>query len=174
MVNLSPVTVVGFFWHLLIDSPESWENMKKGSDEEDEYAVLFVSNRQIDVTQRKACKYAILDSACSSTICGKKWLTTYMNSLNRKEKGKICKMKSKKVFKFGNNLKFKSEREYRIPAIIAGRRVMIRTDVVASEILLLLSRSAMKNAQMKLNLQDNKANIFGQEVDLEQPLKIAV
>ena len=83
-------------------------------------------------------------------------------------------MKSKKVFKFGNNLKFKSEGEYRIPAIIAGRRVMIRTDVVASEILLLLSRSAMKNAQMKLNLQDNKANIFGQEVDLEQPLEIAV
>ena len=71
-----------------------------------------------------------------------------MNSINRKERGKICKMKSNKVFKFGNNLKFKSEGEYRIPAIIAGRRVMIRTDV-ASEIPLLLSRSQMKNAQMK-------------------------
>ena len=89
-----------------------------------------------------------------------------MNSINRKERGKICKMKSNKVFKFGNNLKFKSEGEYRIPAIIAGRRVMIRTDV-ASEIPLLLSRSQMKNAQMKLDLQDDKANIFGQDVDLE-------
>ena len=88
MVNLTLVTVAGSFRHLLIDSPDSWENMKKGSDEEDEYAVLFVSNRQTDVTQRKACNYAILDSVCSSTICGKKWLTTYMNSLNRKEKGK--------------------------------------------------------------------------------------
>ena len=73
-------------------------------------------------------------------------------------------MKSNKVFKFGNNLKFKSEGEYRIPAIIAGRRVMIRIDVVASEIPLLLSRSAMKNTQMKL---DDKASIFGQDVDLE-------
>ena len=36
MVNLSPVTVVGSFRHLLIGSPDSWENMKKGSDEEDE------------------------------------------------------------------------------------------------------------------------------------------
>ena len=76
-------------------------------------------------------------------------------------------MKSNKVFKFGNNLKFKSEGEYRIPAIIAGRRVMIRIDVVASEIPLLLSRSAMKNTQMKLDLQDDKASIFGQDVDLE-------
>ena len=45
MVNLSPVTVAGSFRHLLIDSPDSWENMKKGSDEEDEYAALFVSNK---------------------------------------------------------------------------------------------------------------------------------
>ena len=52
MVDLSPVTVAGSFRPLLIGS---WENMKKGSDEEDEYAVLFVSNRQTDVTQRKAC-----------------------------------------------------------------------------------------------------------------------
>ena len=74
------------FRHLLIDYPDSWENMKKGSEEEDEYAVLFLSNRQTDNTQWKACNYTILDSACSSTICGKKWLKTYVNSTNRKER----------------------------------------------------------------------------------------
>ena len=44
---------------------------------------------------------------------------------------------------------------------------MIKTDVVASEIPLLLSRSAMKKTQMKLDLHDDKANIFGQDVYLE-------
>ena len=46
------------------------------------------------------------DTACSSTLCGKKCLTTYMNSLDSIERGKLCKVKSCKVFTFGNNLKF--------------------------------------------------------------------
>ena len=50
--------------------------------------------------------YANLDTACSSTLCGKKCLTTYMNSLDSIERGKLCKVKSCKVFTFGNNLKF--------------------------------------------------------------------
>ena len=45
--------------------------------------------------------------------------------------------------------------------------VIIKTDVVASEVPLLLSRSAMKTAQMKLNFEDDQANIFGVDVDLE-------
>ena len=163
----------GSFRHFVIDCPHSWENREKGCNEEDEHAVLFVRNRQTDDTQWRAyvntndCKYAILDSACSSTVCGNKWLTTYMNSLDSIERGKLCKVKSCKVFTFGNNLKFKSEGEYRIPATIAGRRVIIKTDVVAFEVPLLLSRSAMKRAQMKLNFEDDKVNIFGQDVDLE-------
>ena len=53
----------------------------------------------------------------------------------------------------GKNLKFKSEGEYRIRATIAGRRIIIKLDAVASEVPLLLSRSAMKTAQMKLNFE---------------------
>ena len=45
--------------------------------------------------------------------------------------------------------------------------MIIKTDVVASEVPLLLSRSAMKTAKMKLNFEDEKANIFGVDVDLE-------
>ena len=94
-------------------------------------------------------------------------MATYINSLDSIERGKLCKVKSCKVFTFGNNLKFKSGGEYRIPATIAGRRVIIKTDVVASEVPLLLLRSVMKTAQMKLNFEDDKANIFGVDVDLE-------
>ena len=67
----------------MIDCPHSWENREKGCNEGDEHAVLFVRNRQADDTQWRACvntydcNYAILDTACSSTLCGKKRLTTY-------------------------------------------------------------------------------------------------
>lgn len=85
----------GSFRHLLIDCPDSWENMEKGSDEEDEHTVLFVSINCITDTEKgehlkeKTQHHAILDSACSSTVCGKKWLASYMKSLNKKERGKI-------------------------------------------------------------------------------------
>lgn len=94
-------------------------------------------------------------------------MASYMKSLNKKERGKINKTVSTKVFKFGNNFRFKSEGEYTIPGIIAGRKVIIRTDVVKSEIPLLLSRSAMKKAGVRLDLQDGKVNIFGQDIDLK-------
>ena len=86
----------GSFRHFVIDCPHSWENREKGYNKEDEHAVLFVRNRQTYDTQWRACvntyycNYAILDSACSSTVCGKKWLTTYMNSLDSTERGKLC------------------------------------------------------------------------------------
>lgn len=36
-----------------------------------------------------------------------------------------------------------------------------------SEIPLLLSRSAMKKAGVRLDLQDDKVNVFGQDIDLK-------
>ena len=107
----------GSYRHFVIDCPHSWENRENGSSEEDEHAVLFVRNKQSADTQCSAClntyecNYAILDSACSSTVCGKKWLATYINSLGSIERGKLCKVKSCKVFTFENNLTFKSEGE---------------------------------------------------------------
>ena len=55
---------------------------------------------------------------------------------------------------------------YIIPANIAGRRVKIHTDVVDSDIPLLLSLKSMKQAKVKLNLKDVTAEIFGKEVVL--------
>ena len=45
----------GSFRHFVIDCPDSWENIEKGSSEEDEHSVLFVRNRQTDDTQWRAC-----------------------------------------------------------------------------------------------------------------------
>lgn len=74
--------------------------------------------------------------------------------------------KGEKVFNFGGGTCLKSKREYSLPAVIAGKVVMMKTDVVESDIPLLLSRTAMKKAAMKMDLQNDTAIIMGIEVAL--------
>ena len=65
------------------------------------------------------------------------------------------------MFKFGGGEIMRSKGEYSLPAVVAGKDVMIRTDVVGSDIPLLLSRSAMKTTGVKMDMENDTANIFG-------------
>ena len=44
---------------------------------------------------------AILDSACSSTVCGKKWFDDYIDSLDQSDKRNIQQTGSRRMFVFG-------------------------------------------------------------------------
>ncbi|CAC5406209.1 unnamed protein product [Mytilus coruscus] len=110
---------------------------------EEEEVVMFTGNVRISLIlgwMHENC--AVLDSACSSTEDGNK------------------------VFKFGGGTRLKSIGEYSLPAVIAGKDVIIRTDVVDSDIPLLLSRTAMKKAGVKMDLENDTAEIFGQHISL--------
>ena len=50
--------------------------------------------------------------------------------------------------------------------MIAGKEVTIQTDVVDSDITLLLSRTAMKKAAIKMDLENDTATIMGRGVAL--------
>ena len=60
----------------------------------------------------------------------------------------------------------KSVGEYELPVCIVGKPVTVKTDVVDSDIPLLLSRTAMKEAGVKLDLENDTAVIMGQDVAL--------
>ena len=70
------------------------------------------------------------------------------------------------VFKFGGGTRLKSMGEYSLPAVIAGKEVILRTDIVESHIPLLLSRTAMKKAAIKMDLENDTASIIGKDVSL--------
>lgn len=166
----------GSFRHMVSSCPHSWENLNKVHITEnvnsevnsEEHAVLFTgfdkqSLAQLDLEARSC---AVLDSACSSTVCGQKWLESYIDSMDHTDKEKIIRRDGHKVFKFGGGTKLKSLAEYEVPANLAGKQVKIKTDVVESDIPMLLSRSAMKDAQIKLDLVNDTAEIFGEDVTL--------
>lgn len=69
-------------------------------------------------------------------------------------------------FKFGGGTRLQSEGEYALPAYMAGKQVTMKTDVVDSDVPLLLSRTAMKKAGVKMDLKNDTAVIFGEKVSL--------
>ena len=95
---------------------------------------------------------AVLDSACSSTVCGEDWINCYLETLDKEHKKNVKTFKSKTWFKFGDGIKLQSLKKIRIPCEIAGTRCHIDTDVVSSDIPLLLGKPSMKRAQMTLDM----------------------
>ena len=162
--------------HLVAKCPHSWENMSKTNVTdikakvnitEDKYVVIFTGYHKGDIAQLSidARNCAVLDSACSSTVCRDTWLENYLNSLDHEDRRKIKRSFGQKIFKFGGE-RFKSKREYNLLAVIAGKAVTIKTDAVGSDIPLLLSRQAMKTAEVKMDLESDTAQNFDKDIAL--------
>ena len=166
----------GSFRHLVANFQHTKETMAKvhitdtspKDEQEDEHVVLFTGYDKREIAQLgiDARNCAVLDSACSSTVCGETWLENYLNSMNPQDRRKMKQTVGQKTFKYGGGEIMRSKGEYCLPAAIAGKDVMIRTDVVGSDIPLLLSRSAMKTAGVKMDMENDTANIFGKDVSL--------
>ena len=102
----------GSYRHLVVNCPHSWENMAKTNVNErmakvniteEENVVLFTGYNKTDIAQLgfDARNCAVLDSACSSTVCGENWLDNYINSLDKRDRVKVQQSIGQKIFKFG-------------------------------------------------------------------------
>ena len=111
----------------------------------------------------------VLDSGCSNNVCGEDWLTSYVQALSEEDRKlvKILPNVLKKKFRFGGDEVLPSRRVVRFPAVLAGRKVNITTQVVASTIPLLWSRPSMKKAGVVLDLEGDRAKILGSWVSLD-------
>ena len=175
-----PCNSCGSFRHLIANCPDTWQNRStrvnvvtsdntKFSDIKEEQMVLFTGYKSDNLYQlaMDAQNCAVLDSACSSTVCGQSWIDNYIDSLDSDERGKVLRTPSEKVFKFGAGEKQKSKETVSLPAFLAGHAVQINTDVVNSDIPLLLSKDAMKRAKVKLDLVNDVAEVLGETVSLD-------
>ena len=125
------------------------------SDEEE--VVLFTGSLKNEIRQlgHEAANCAVWDSACSSILCGESWLSVYVASLDSDLQKDIKKQDGTRIFKFGGGECLKSIAQYDIPAYLVGKKIIIRTDVVPSDIPLLLYLNAMKKAKIKLDLEQD-------------------
>ena len=115
----------------------------------------------------EAANAAILDSACTKTVAGKAWRDTFLESLSQEERQEVFHFPGGTTFKFGGETKHESIEKIKIPVTIVGKHNAITTDVVNSDIPLLLSKSDMKRLGVQLDLQNDTANILGTRIDLD-------
>ena len=71
---------------------------------------------------------ALLDSGCSSTVCGKNWLQCYTDTLT--DGVDLQEKSSWKSFRFGPGRSFVSLKQVNITVNIGGMQARILTDVV--------------------------------------------
>ena len=72
-----------------------------------------------------------------------------------------------KNFQFGGGTTNKLLEVVQFPCRLADRNIFIHTDIVDSDIPLLLSKNSMKEAKIKLDLENDKVEIFGKLLYLD-------
>ena len=159
----------GSIYHYLKNCPDRDEEVNMTEDfEVIEKAVLFTEDsNELSEFTREALNCAALDTCCSSSVSGKVWLDFYLESLDKERKREVRgPFPSNKVFKFGNNGRLPSQGAYKIPITLAKKEVILEMDVVESDLPLLLSKAAMKKAQMKIDLAGDMVTAFGNKEKL--------
>ena len=160
-------------WSKVRETNLAWNNVKSESDDEYESMFLEINFNKEKVSGSGLCSEAsgrgVLDTACASTVAGRTWIEDYINNhLSGKERDKIVKSKGTKKFKFGGGSVITSEAEMKIPAVVAGKKVMITTDVVNSEVPLLLGVKALSKAGVVLDTKDRSATFWGVKIHCEE------
>ena len=109
---------------------------------------------------------AVLDSGATNTVASKIWFNCYINSSNSEEKSKIQHHIGTNVYRFGNGKLVQAVENKDLPIVMGGEHVMLNTDIVQSDIPLLLSRKSMKRAGMTIDFKNDQAVAFPQKIRL--------
>ena len=150
------------------DSSELKEKEKdKDENVEDVYAMNLNSALEEVCFMAETVNCAILDSACTSTVCGVAWLTCYMDSLDCENREKVKEYESSTKFRFGNGNMLSSLKRVHIPCTIANKTLYLKTDVVSSDIPLLLGKPTMKKMNMKLDMEHDTVVLCGETIKLD-------
>ena len=150
--------------HFLNDCPDK----DRVKNQEEVHVQLFTKVVQqcfMEQIVSESLNCALLDSGCSSTVCGNNWLKCYTDTLPEGVDLQECA--SLKSFKFGPGDTFNSIKQVNIPVDIAGMKAHIVTDVVDCEIPLLLSKSSLKAADSQLDFVNDTVTMFGKEIALQ-------
>ena len=126
------------------------------------YCSVYCSEKLDEMSKftAEALNKAALDTACTASITGEKWLNVYLEALPKEMKEKVRgPYPSQKYFLFGNQGKLKSIAKYILPTRLGGEANEIEVDIIASDIPLLLSKGEMKNLGIMLDMKNDKAMI---------------
>ena len=110
---------------------------------------------------------AVIDTACTRTVCGEKWFSNFVENVKDSDRNKLIINPSRKVFKFGDGKTVESCKTAIIPVKMGQKRCNIQTEVVDADIPLLLSKESLQKAGTVLDLKNDTAEMFGKPIQLD-------
>ena len=102
---------------------------------------------------------AVLDRGCTKNVCGESWLSNYLDTLTEIDYSKVDVEKSSNSVWFGDE-KLNSKNMVTFPAQTGKKDIMIKSDVIDSDLPLLLSKSTMKKANVKTDFSNDVVNML--------------
>ena len=114
----------GSIYHWVKDCPDR-NAMYTACQEEEVYITLFSKTVQecyVENLLGETLSYAILDSGCTKSVCGRVWLQCYLDALNEFNKSSVQEQESSSKFIFGDGAVQTSLKKVIIPADINGKR----------------------------------------------------
>ncbi len=163
-------------FHWAKDCPHKGEQIKMTLDcgetnVEECNITLFTEelHSEAEILMTEGFGSAIIDTACTRTVCGQEWLNHYITELSQKETTDLRKTEthSHRPFRFGDGKVVHSKKRLKIPAKIGQIKCKIETEVVPANIPLLLSKVSLKRAGTVLDMKNDRAVMFNQPVELE-------
>ena len=156
-------------YHWAKDCPHK-EEVKVTETSEEEQCNLTIFTKEVrenEILLTEALGCAVIDTTCTTTVCGQKWLDRYIESLDEKERLTVKSKSTNKMFRFGDGVRTKSKSCVTIPAQIGETKCNIVTEVVESDIPLLLGKPSLKRAKTFLDLPHDQAIMFDKPVVLD-------
>ena len=154
----------GSVYHWVRDCPERGSYEKEGinvfsNEIQREYLPIFL---------KETLNCTVLDRGCVRSVCGKKWLESYVKSLAPDNVKSIQEVPSHTRFRFGvGGLVYESEKHVKFPALIGTRKVFLEADLIDCDLPLLLSKESMKKADTHINFKNDEVTMLGQKLKLK-------
>ncbi|XP_024125019.2 uncharacterized protein LOC112144625 [Oryzias melastigma] len=160
-------------YHWAKDCPHRRNDVKLTEDEDVEecnitlFTEAAMTESEIFLTESQGS--AIIDTACTRTVCGEKWLESYIKDLNRSQIHKMMQTESQscRPFRFGDGQVVYSNRKVKLPAKIGQTKCHIESEVVPADIPLLLSKMSLKRAGTVLDMENDRVVMFKEQIPLE-------
>ena len=109
---------------------------------------------------------AVIDSGCSKTVAGENWFNDYLQSLSEEEISNIQYCDSKAYFRFGDSKPVMSKTTALLPMVIGKKYIHLATEIVPSDVPLLLSKETMKAAEADIDFRTDSITLFGNKENL--------
>ena len=137
------------------------------SDNSQQYIFFTTDKKELSKFTAESLNAAALDTCCSSSVTGMKWLQIYMQAIPKHIKHLLSgPHDSKTAFTFGNQQSLNSLGVYKIPTIIANEIHVLEVDVINSDIPLLMSKEHMKKLGIAINLINDTATANNKAIKL--------